>query len=377
MQFETSMEFTLSEVFNYFSGFLGLLLSIVVVTIWKGNKNVKLTLTLVLVIVPIIVLLGAMNYSGKIRDFPHLIRVDNPIHFLLGPALYFLTVSYFKEDFRFRPIHLINLIPFLLTLLYFLPFYFSSKSVKLDYYNGFMLGGSVIIQKLYLIKAIAVWLYLFGEIYIFFKYAYQDWAQNQKGRHDVTWFVVFFIIQFICWSGFLFDHLTNLKTFPDPYQFALNMVSLVLITISLTLLFYPKLLYGLNSSVRDTHDKYSYSNLSEKEKERILSDWMTFIHGEKKPFLDPKLSLRHVAQLLHTNPQRLSQVINEKSGKSFNDFINSKRVDEAIKILASEELTRLTIEGIALKSGFHSKSPFYKAFKKRTGLTPRQYLNSN
>jgi len=36
--------------------------------------------------------------------------------------------------------------------------------------------------------------------------------------------------------------------------------------------------------------------------------------------------------------------------------------------------TKLTMDAIAQKSGFRSKSAFYVAFKKHTGNTPKQFI---
>jgi YesN/AraC family two-component response regulator len=69
----------------------------------------------------------------------------------------------------------------------------------------------------------------------------------------------------------------------------------------------------------------------------------------------------------------LSQVINEKTGFNFNDYINTFRVEEAKNILTSPEYQKLTIEAIAEKAGFNSKSPFYTAFKKHAGMTPKEF----
>lgn len=61
---------------------------------------------------------------------------------------------------------------------------------------------------------------------------------------------------------------------------------------------------------------------------------------------------------------------------NFNDFINAYRIEETISILTSSSLSKLTIEAIALKAGFNSKSTFYSAFKKQTGKTPKEFLAS-
>jgi AraC-like DNA-binding protein len=43
-------------------------------------------------------------------------------------------------------------------------------------------------------------------------------------------------------------------------------------------------------------------------------------------------------------------------------------------LLSSVEFQKLTIEAIAEKAGFYSKSPFYSAFKKHAGMTPKEFV---
>jgi len=86
------------------------------------------------------------------------------------------------------------------------------------------------------------------------------------------------------------------------------------------------------------------------------------------------MSLQEVSLVLDINPNRLSQAINEKTGLNFKDYINSFRVEESKLLLSSPEFQKLTIEAIAEKAGFYSKSPFYSAFKKHTGMTPKEFV---
>lgn len=96
----------------------------------------------------------------------------------------------------------------------------------------------------------------------------------------------------------------------------------------------------------------------------------------ERPYLDPDLSLNDLARRLKTNTSILSPVINAGTGKNFNDFINQYRVD-AFKRQALDPANRhLSLLGIALDCGFNSKATFNRAFKKLTGLSPREFVES-
>jgi AraC-like DNA-binding protein len=63
--------------------------------------------------------------------------------------------------------------------------------------------------------------------------------------------------------------------------------------------------------------------------------------------------------------------LNDKLGKGFTLYVNEHRIQEACRILSTDE--NLTIEAIGEEVGFNSKSTFFSAFKKLKGMTPAMY----
>lgn len=96
----------------------------------------------------------------------------------------------------------------------------------------------------------------------------------------------------------------------------------------------------------------------------------------KKLYRNPCLSLSSVAEVLGISACYLSSMINRLLNKSFIDFINEYRVADVKQNLTSNAFAHYTIVSLGLEAGFNSKSAFYSAFKKHTGLTPVQYKNS-
>ncbi|MDO7851962.1 helix-turn-helix domain-containing protein [Hymenobacter convexus] len=90
----------------------------------------------------------------------------------------------------------------------------------------------------------------------------------------------------------------------------------------------------------------------------------------EQPWLESELTLAELAHRLHTNTSLLSHVINTGCGQNFNDFVNSYRVAEAERKLQDPRMAHYSLVGIALESGFNSKSTFNRVFKKLTGRTP-------
>ena len=95
---------------------------------------------------------------------------------------------------------------------------------------------------------------------------------------------------------------------------------------------------------------------------------------EKKPYLNPELTIENVAQDLGSNRTYISMVIKESFQTNFRSYINNLRVEEAKRLLIANQNDKL--DTIASKSGFASDSQLIKKFSEITGMTPRTWLNS-
>jgi AraC-like DNA-binding protein len=93
----------------------------------------------------------------------------------------------------------------------------------------------------------------------------------------------------------------------------------------------------------------------------------------EKVFRDEKISIRSLAEKLSIPHYQLSLVLNEKLNHTFTDYINYYRIEEAKSILASDRTEEMNVSTVAHKVGFNNMTTFYKAFKKFTGMTPKQY----
>lgn len=92
---------------------------------------------------------------------------------------------------------------------------------------------------------------------------------------------------------------------------------------------------------------------------------------------DPELTLPQLARQCQTNPSQLSRVINAGYGQNFNDFINEYRVNALLDKLRAGEHKTQTLLGLAFDCGFNSKATFNRAFKKKTGLSPKDWISGN
>lgn len=86
------------------------------------------------------------------------------------------------------------------------------------------------------------------------------------------------------------------------------------------------------------------------------------------------VSLTALAQELRIPEHRLRRLINDQLGaRNFPDFINTRRIAEARRLLADPAEARRTVSAIAFDLGFGSLGPFNRAFKAETGQTPTDF----
>lgn len=99
-----------------------------------------------------------------------------------------------------------------------------------------------------------------------------------------------------------------------------------------------------------------------------VQQWME----ETKPYLRKDFKLMDVAGVLPLNRTYLSQIFNEGWGESFSDVVRSYRIHYAEELLRNHP--ELTVNQVALKSGFTSPSALHRAFAQyHDGITPKQY----
>ncbi len=114
--------------------------------------------------------------------------------------------------------------------------------------------------------------------------------------------------------------------------------------------------------------------LREEEEKPIKSSEITFSQigkavgkwEQQKLFTNPKITITKVAAQVSTNRSYLSQYINRSKQKTFNEWINELRIEEAKKLMANNK--NMTIEEVSEKVGYTDKSYFSKCFARYIGI---------
>ncbi len=134
-------------------------------------------------------------------------------------------------------------------------------------------------------------------------------------------------------------------------------------------------LYRMNtvSQIIDWLERYRecmYSLFEERRrdhKNHIVSDVKKYINSHTHD----KLTLNEVAAIFGISPSYLSQLFSKYNDTGFNEYINICKIEEAKRLLKSENLKVYEVADIL---NFGSEFYFSKVFKKIQGVTPSEYI---
>ncbi len=112
-------------------------------------------------------------------------------------------------------------------------------------------------------------------------------------------------------------------------------------------------------------DKLSY----ESREDKAIMDIFRYIEGNYK-----NGSLTEAASLLHYDFYWLSHKIKNRTGKTYTEHLQEKRLSQAAFLLKT---TSLPVEDIAAAVGYENKSYFHRIFNKKYSTSPKKHRDNN
>jgi len=97
---------------------------------------------------------------------------------------------------------------------------------------------------------------------------------------------------------------------------------------------------------------------------------------QERIYTDNQLDREKLAQLLGTNRTYLTTLISERTGMNYTQFVNSYRINDAVRILSDKQRADYPLKNICADLGFGSMSHFHKIFRENVGMSPSAYRNS-
>jgi len=363
-------------ILNLLGAAQGLLLAIALFNSKDDNKTANRLLAALTITIAIIVS-GAVLLSSKyVFVYPHLSRIHHPFVFLAGPLLYLYLRESISKGKTFETKDSLHFVPFAVFLIYLLPYYLQSSKSKLDVLSSEYVADSLG-QWYYVRSAIFIVQFLVYLVLIILTIIHFSHSEKKESQPDPATLVelrFFVIASAVLWIGAVLRYALD-STGRTNLLIPLGASTLVY-GMGYLKMTRPKPLLLPDEGERPSAKKYEKSTLTSERAERYVNKLVQCMQDEK-PFTDGDLNLQSLAATLSIPPHHLSQIINERLGQTFADFINSYRIEEAKQRLLDPAFSHLSLLGIAMEVGFNSKSSFNSVFKKHTNMTPSEFRNGN
>jgi len=364
-----------------FAAAQGLFLALVLFTQQRGNRRANRVLALLIMLFSLRLIETVGYWTKYLLVLPHFALATAAFPFLFGVLLYFYARCLTAEDFQFSKRELLHFLPFVLHAGWLISFYRLSSEIKLR-----ILQQYIGVEN----PKIANWLYFFvfltQTLHMLF-YAgltlrllklHSRTTKNGGGLEQISlrWLrnltigfgsFVLLTLLYVIWLQLGF-----------PYSRTVDALVLIALASQIYLIGYMTLrqpeIFSGTLAIKNS-PKYEKSALTPARAEIYLNKLLQLMETEKL-FTNSDLKLQDLAHKLNLSPHHLSQIINERRGQNFFDFLNQYRIAEAKKYLTNPEKQNYTILSIALEVGFNNKASFNTAFKKYTGMTPSQFRDA-
>jgi AraC-like DNA-binding protein len=302
-----------------------------------------------------------------------------PRHFslLIPPLCYFYLKSQLDVDFRFRRRDWLHALPFLIYFIYHVLIFLQGTDFVENWKKTVHFPWGVELIEGF--GGFALQLVYFYWAYRLYR-NYRRWAPSQFSDPEslsFSWYrnfiLAFWLSSLVTVSMTVLDLWLDLDFWHDWWDELFEVVIIYYLCIAgYAQVQSRKLHFQAEALVEAAPVQVRNEKLDEQDLE-IWKQKLTRLMDQEQSYLEPELSLSDLAKRLHTNVSVLSAVVNTAFGKNFNDYVNEYRVDAVKTLLQDPKVRHLSLLGIGLECGFNSKSTFNRAFKKSTGLSPREY----
>ncbi len=345
------------------------------------NKQPNRLLALLVISYSAFIVESSISGTRIAETFPHILGLAAGVVFLDGPLHFLYARSLLSPDIGLSKKDLCHFALFFVFYIYFLfPFYIQSGAYKIAFIQSAEQYGSapalVFFSWAVLIQGL---LYMIATFRLLQKHS-ENIKENFSSieRINLGWLKNITLMTMVTWTLGILIECLQIFGMDASVEAAVPLAIAVLIyAMGYMGLRQPEIFSGAGEQA-ETKDlkKYERSGLT-KDKAHALHDKLVHLMETRKPYADPNLKLRHLAHLIATTPNYLSQVINEERQQNFYDFVNRYRIDAARGLITDPANREETLLSIAYSVGFNSKSAFNTAFKKNTGMTPSQFKKSS
>lgn len=367
-------------IINSLAAVHGVLLSFI---LWVKKRNRKANHILALMIFLFSIGMVAQAYISYrfYRVFPFPAPFLAALPFTYGPLFYLYIRALTFRPFGFKRIDLLHALPSVAALIYYSSLYFKQEGARIMFLEQIYYQQSIASYLSMILSLLQTFIYVVLCVRLLRNHTRKiKESFSALEKINLSWIRHMVIMFFMIWlivvglQSLLPDTLLREKL-DDAVTYFL--ISIVIFTIGYRGMSQPEIFAELpgEPSPPGNGKKYEKTGLSA-ERSTSLKDQLLRLMTERRPYLDPELTLGRLAEIMDVPSHQLSQVINENMEQNFYQFINGYRVEEAGRRLSDAETGKDKLIKIAFDSGFNSLPTFNRVFKDITGKSPSQFRDS-
>ena len=195
-----------------------------------------------------------------------------------------------------------------------------------------------------------------------FNKAIDNYFDGAKELH-IKWVTAIFSVSLILLGLVIMSYIIIL-----PYwdAFAITGITILFTIISIQFLNYPDILQIIYPAIETSKD-LTISSTQINTIEEKISKWKSL---PTRPYTQRGFTIGVLADELRENKRTVSHYLNTRCNTNFNTWINTLRIEEAIRLL---ENNGLPLHEIAARTGFSDLAKMSNFMKKHTGECPSEY----
>jgi len=327
----------------------------------KSRKN--LPIGFLVLAFSIILFQYVLYWTQYEHVFPYLQMLPHVCYYTTGPLLYLYFQNLHKKEVSFN--YALHFLPAFIVLVTYIAILLNQLNIAVIEVPWLWFSTNP--------WFIVIHMGIYASLILFQIFRRKDTTQYEKLRS--RWSKILVALYTTFFLAYLSYYvLVRFPFFNSEWDYAISiMMSLSIYTIGFFIIKQPQVFDGeffteLFLPLKDKDSTFEESLMNE------LYVKLTKHMETEKPFIYNELRLVNLADELGFSTHLLSKVINKKSGKNFNQFINDYRLKEAKRLLL--ENPEYSIKSIYFDVGFNNKATFYNAFKKEFNCTPTQFRDA-
>jgi AraC-like DNA-binding protein len=309
---------------------------------------------------------------------PYLYKIPAPITYLIAPLSYFHVCSLVFNKKSFKAFDAIHLLPFIIFLISYLPFYLMPLNEKKNYLELVFLNFNLTFTDD--IGLVPEHINSAGRIIHPLIYIVLQWIiiASKSGRNFkvVNNKLYAWVFNLTMMQTFFSIGLTSIIIFSFLFPISFDYQIFEYLPTIFTIIFF----FGISVYLiwnQDILIKLKYFSFTEKIKydnKELNINYLTMKVRDNLYFTNQSLNISSLSKLLEINQNDLSRIINN-TYSNYNMWINEIRIKYSIDLIKEGYLEKYSVEALAEKSGFKSKNTFYRSFKRYTNTTPINFGN--